>query len=96
MKYSVKWADLRMRWFANSRPAAEMEGSNQRRRGSMIRLVCSEEKVSVEKRKMTAAQKKAGHQERSQEGIRGERLLEGRLLGPGCVGDMSDLVPTLL
>jgi hypothetical protein len=62
----------------------------------MIRPVCSDENVSVEKRKMTPAQKKAGHQARSQEGVREERLLEGRILGPGRVEDMSDLVPTPL
>src|SRR5215467_1156246 len=49
-----------------SRDAALMVGRNQRRIGSMMRLVCSEEKESVESTNIIAAQSSAGHQERSQ------------------------------
>ena len=48
--------------------AALMLGKNQRRIGSMTRLVCSEEKESVEATKIIAAHSSAGHHARSQSG----------------------------
>ena len=38
-------------------------------RGSMKPLVCSDENASVDMKKMTPAQRMAGHQERSQVGM---------------------------
>jgi len=57
-----------MTWWMKSRDAALMAGRNQRRIGSMMRLVCSEEKESVESTNIIAAQSSAGHQARSQAG----------------------------
>lgn len=45
-----------------------MLGKSQRRSGSMILLVCSEENESVERTKIIAAQSSAGHHARSQAG----------------------------
>src|SRR6266478_2540985 len=47
------------------------EGCNQRKMGSKSKAVCSEEKASADIVKMRPAQTNAGHQARSQLGMRG-------------------------
>src|SRR5208283_1033653 len=97
MKYSVRWADLRMKWWMVSNVASLREGANQCSMTLKTEAVCSEEKVSVEAVKMTAPQSRAGPQARSHGGIMdfggtrwrtSSRVGAGRGLRQGSEGDI--------
>src|SRR5271163_3881220 len=80
----MKWNWSSVRW-----------GKSQRTTGERIFAVCSEEKESVESVKMTPAQTTAGHQARSQAGIKSlcrrgcisGNCGAGRGLRQGCESD---------
>src|SRR5277367_5715494 len=68
MKYSVKWADLRIMWWMKSICSPDSDGTSQWMTGSKNHAVCSDENVSVDRKKIRQAHRTAGHQVRSQVG----------------------------
>lgn len=66
MKYSTKWADLRIAKWIKSRVAEVACGSRSRRRGKIMRDVCSEEKASVDAADIMRAHRHTGSQNLSQ------------------------------